>query len=132
MPNDGYWILQPGEAKGTILGANLCTLNLLQGTSYMPSLENAILFLEDDALTGSYTTVTFDRDLQSLIHQPGFEKVKGLMIGRFQQSSHMSLDLLKTIVQNKKELKEMPIIANVDFGHTDPIDYFSNWWNHPD
>ncbi|MBX2901899.1 MAG: hypothetical protein KF775_19795 [Cyclobacteriaceae bacterium] len=74
-----------------------------------------------DALTGGYTAVTFDRDLQSLIHQPGFEQVKALMIGRFQQSSHMSLDLLKTMVQNKKELKGMPIIANVDFGHTDPM-----------
>jgi muramoyltetrapeptide carboxypeptidase LdcA involved in peptidoglycan recycling len=121
MPNEGHWILQPGEAEGIILGANLCTFNLLQGTPYMPSLDNTILFLEDDALTGKETAVSFDRDLQSLIHQPGFEKVKGLVIGRFQQASSMNLSLLKTIIQNKKELKGMPIIANVDFGHTDPM-----------
>lgn len=121
MPNEGHWILQPGEAEGIILGANLCTFNLLQGTSYMPSLDNSILFLEDDALTGKETAVSFDRDLQSLIHQPGFEKVKGLVIGRFQQASQMNLNLLKTIVQTKKALQGMPIIANVDFGHTDPM-----------
>lgn len=121
MPNEGHWILQPGKAQGTIVGANLCTFNLLQGTTYMPSLENSILFLEDDALTGSDTAVNFDRDLQSLIQQPGFNGVKGLIIGRFQQASHLSLDLLKTIIGNKKELKNMPIIANVDFGHTDPM-----------
>jgi muramoyltetrapeptide carboxypeptidase len=121
MPNKGHWILQPGKAQGTILGANLCTFNLLQGTAYMPSLENSILFLEDDALTGDDTAVTFDRDLQSLIQQPGFEGVRGLIIGRFQQASHISLEILKTIIQNKKELKNMPIVANVDFGHTDPM-----------
>ncbi len=121
MPNEGYWIIQPGKAQGTILGANLCTFNLLQGTTYMPSLENSILFLEDDALTGQETAAVFDRDLQSLIQQPGFEGVRGLIIGRFQQASHISLDILKTIIQNKKELKNMPIIANVDFGHTDPM-----------
>lgn len=121
MPNEGHWIIQSGEAEGIILGANLCTFNLLQGTSYMPSLDNAILFLEDDALTGKERAVSFDRDLQSLIYQPGFEKVKGLIIGRFQQASKMSLNLLKTIIQNKKALQRMPIIANVDFGHTDPI-----------
>jgi muramoyltetrapeptide carboxypeptidase len=121
MPNEGYWILQSGEAEGVILGANLCTFNLLQGTQYMPSLKNAILFLEDDALTGKETAVTFDRDLQSLIQQPGFEDIRGLIIGRFQQTSHMNLDLLKTIIRNKKKLQKMPIIANVDFGHTDPM-----------
>lgn len=120
-PNEGHWILQPGKAQGIILGANLCTFNLLQGTAYMPSLENSILFLEDDALTGKDTAVTFDRDLQSLIQQPGFEGVRGLIIGRFQHASHINLNILKTIVQNKKELKNMPIIANVDFGHTDPM-----------
>ena len=41
-------IIQEGEAEGTIIGGNLCTINLLQGTEYMPSLENSILFIEDD------------------------------------------------------------------------------------
>jgi len=121
MPNDGPWLLQAGEAEGTIIGANLCTLNLLQGTAYMPSLKNTVLFLEDDALTGNDTAVSFDRDLQSLIHQPGFSGVKGLIIGRFQKASKVSRETLTTIIQNKKELQGIPIIANVDFGHTDPM-----------
>ena len=25
LKNDGFWVIQTGEAKGTILGANLCT-----------------------------------------------------------------------------------------------------------
>lgn len=121
MPNEGYWQLQKGEAEGTIVGANLCTFNLLQGTAYMPSLQDTVLFLEEDALTAGETAVTFDRDLQSLVQQPMFEHVRGLIIGRFQRASRMSFEILKTIIQNKKELHGIPIVANVDFGHTDPM-----------
>ncbi len=115
--NDGYLIIHPGEAQGTILGANLGTLNLLQGTAFMPSLEHSMLFLEDDEESHPHH---FDRDLQSLIHLPDFSGVKGMVIGRFQKSSQMSNELLIEIIQSKKELKHIPVIANVDFGHTDP------------
>jgi muramoyltetrapeptide carboxypeptidase LdcA involved in peptidoglycan recycling len=73
--------------------------------------------LEDD-----YETVphTFDRDLQSLIHLPNFNKVRGLVIGRFQKKSKMSDELLKKIIKTKKELDNIPVIANGDFGHSDP------------
>lgn len=121
MPHDGPWIIQEGEAEGSIVGANLCTFNLLQGTAYMPPLKNTVIFLEEDALTAGETAVVFDRDLQSLIYQPGFNEVRGLVIGRFQKSSEMNRERLKTIIQNKKELRHMPVIANVDFGHTDPM-----------
>jgi len=115
--NPGHLIINEGESEGTILGANLCTFNLLQGTEYFPDLTDSILFLEDD-----YETVphTFDRDLQSLIHLPDFNKVKGLIIGRFQKKSKMTDELLIKIIKTKKELNKIPIIANVDFGHTDP------------
>lgn len=117
LDNDGYLIIHPGEARGTILGANLGTLNLLQGTAFMPSLENAMLFLEDDEESEPHH---FDRDLQSLIHLPDFSGVQGIVIGRFQKSSQMSIELLIEIIESKKELTHIPVIANVDFGHTDP------------
>jgi len=100
------------------LGANLCTFNLLQGTEYFPDLKDSILFIEDDDMT---LPITFDRDLQSLIHQPGFEKVKGIVIGRFQKKSEMPSDILVKIIKTKKELDNLPIVANVDFGHTSPM-----------
>lgn len=117
ISNNGYLMINEGEAEGTILGANLCTLNLLQGTEYFPDLTNVILFLEDDSTSNS---VTFDRDLQSLIHLPDFNKVKGIVIGRFQKKSNMVDILLTKIIKTKKELNNIPVIANVDFGHSDP------------
>ncbi|RWZ55270.1 LD-carboxypeptidase [Halobacillus fulvus] len=115
--NEGYRVLQKGKATGKSLGGNLCTFNLLQGTPFMPDLEDSILFLEDDLLTDPKT---FDRDLQSLLHQPDFHKVRGLVIGRFQKESDISLDKLKKIIETKKELEGMPIIVNASFGHTTP------------
>lgn len=118
IKNEGPYIINDGEANGTIIGGNLCTLNLLQGTEYMPSLKDSILFIEDDYES---SPVTFDRDLQSLIHQPGFQDVQGLVIGRFQKGSNMTKELLTQIVHSKEELSEIPVIADVDFGHTTPM-----------
>jgi muramoyltetrapeptide carboxypeptidase LdcA involved in peptidoglycan recycling len=116
--NEGPYVINDGEAQGTIIGGNQCTFNLLHGTEYMPSLVNSILFIEDD-----YEALpqTFDRDLQSLIHQPLFGEVKGIVLGRFQKSANMNKELLKKIIKSKRELDKIPVIADVDFGHTSPL-----------
>lgn len=116
--NDGHWMLQEGSAEGTIIGGNLCTLNLLQGTPYMPSLQDSILFLEDDYESHQRA---FDRNLQSLIHLPEFKGVRGLVIGRFQKATGMTRTLLTEIIASKRELRTLPVIANADFGHTHPM-----------
>jgi muramoyltetrapeptide carboxypeptidase LdcA involved in peptidoglycan recycling len=59
--------LRPGQAGGRIIGGNLCTLNLLQGTEYMPSLDGALLMVEDDEVSDA---VTFARNLTSLLQLP--------------------------------------------------------------
>jgi len=118
IKNNGFLVINEGKASGTILGANLCTFNLLQGTEYFPEFpKNTVLFIEDDEMSNA---VTFDRDLQSMIHQPGFENIKGIVIGRFQKVSQVADNLLIQIIKTKKELDNLPVIANVDFGHTDP------------
>ena len=115
---EGWWVLQEGEADGTIVGGNLCTLNLLQGTSFMPPLEGSVVFAEDDEQVRPWD---FDRDLVSLLQQPAFAGVRGLVIGRFQKATGMTRDLLAQVVGSKPELAGLPVIANVDFGHTTPI-----------
>ena len=115
--NEGYKIINKGTANGRIIGGNLCTLNLLQGTEYMPDLTNSVLFIEDDFL--NFPEI-FDRDLQSLIHQPNFDKVQGIVFGRFQIASKITDEILLKIIQSKRELLNIPIVTNVDFGHTTP------------
>lgn len=121
LPNPGYKVLNAGSAEGTILGGNLCTFNLLHGTPFMPSLKNSVLFLEDDEAVGSFTPMEFDRNLQSILHQPGAESIQGLVIGRFQKKSAVTDELLRQIVVSKPSLRGKPVISGVDFGHTDPL-----------
>jgi len=117
IKNTGTQAMQFGEATGTIIGSNLSILNGLQGTEFLPSLENSILFIEDDHIS---SPALFDHNMQSLILQPGFEGVKGICIGRFQKASNMTTALLERIISTKKELKEIPVISELDFGHTSP------------
>ena len=119
IQNEGYLVINEGEAEGEIVGGNLCTLNLLQGTEYMPDLENKILFLEDDGLVGKAFLMEFDRDLQSLLHT--IKKVQGIVIGRAEKNCEMTEDKWIKLIKNKIELNGIPVIANVDFGHTTPI-----------
>lgn len=87
----------------------------------MPSLKDSILFIEDDEIVGNWTKQEIDRNLQSLINQSDFSGVQGILIGRFQKSSNMTREILTKIIETKKELANFPIIANVDFGHTNPL-----------
>ena len=118
ITNEGRWILNPGHSFGRIIGGNMHTFTLLCGTDFMPSLEDSILLIEDDSESLPHH---IDRHLQSLIHQSDFSGVKGILIGRFQKETKMTKALLQKIVNTKKELQNIPIIANVDFGHTTPM-----------
>ncbi len=119
--NNGMFTINEGIAQGCIVGGNLCTLNLLQGTDYMPHIENKILFLEDDALTGKDFLFNFDRDLQSLMHVPNFATVKGIVLGRAEKECSMSKDKWMALIKNKPELDHIPVIGGADFGHTTPF-----------
>lgn len=121
--NPGWRVLQPGTAEGIVIGGNLCTLSLLQGTQYMPNAERIVLLVEDDHETHPRT---FERDLTSLTQQPWFAHVQGVLFGRFQRTAvnqefgPVTPAMLDAIVERNAQLKALPIIADVDFGHTYP------------
>ncbi len=117
-PGEGWWPLQHGSAEGTVVGGNLCTLNLLQGTEFMPSLRGALLVLEDDSTTNP---VTFARDLTSLLQLPDADGLLGVAIGRFQRDSQMTRNLLQQIIASQPRLAGLPVLANAEFGHTYPM-----------
>lgn len=121
IKNKGMKVINKGEAEGTIIGGNLCTLNLLQGTEYMPNLDNTILFLEDDELANKYFCKEFDRNLQSLLHSSKGQNIKAIIVGRAEKCCEMSDEIWKKLFKTKKELNNIPIVINADFGHTTPI-----------
>ena len=84
----------------------------------MPNLAGCLLLIEDDASSGPQT---FARDLTSLLQQPDATGVRGLVIGRFQRASGVSREHLEGIVASQPVLRGRPILANADFGHTNPM-----------
>ena len=115
-----YDVIQEGCCEGEIIGGNLCTLNLLQGTPYMPDLENKVLFIEDDNIMGDYFVYEFDRNLQSLLQVTGAESIKGVVFGRFDESCKLDKEIIKKVIKDKVA-PNIPVIFGVDFGHVFPM-----------
>lgn len=114
-------VIQEGIGKGILLGGNIQSFFLLQGTEYLPELDSDyILALEDDSLSKEYTLHGLSRNLESILQLPGAcQNLKGIMIGRFETASKVyDADLLSVI--RSKNLS-VPVISNLDFGHTTPI-----------
>lgn len=119
--NKGTIVLQEGQAEGVVIGGGLCSLNLLQGAEYMPSIKNSILFIEQDDFGGKNTPKEFERNLESLLQLPYANTIKGIVFGRFQKGADMNIKKLKYILSSKKISKNIPVIADADFGHTYPM-----------
>lgn len=121
--NDAHEIvIHRGNAEGTIVGGNINSICALLGTRYMPSLKNSILLLEQ----GDETDLrSFDARLETITQQDDFSGVRGIIIGRFRQSTIATPNKLKEIISTKKVLKNIPVIANVNLGHTTPIATFA-------
>ncbi|MBB6444578.1 S66 family peptidase [Bacillus benzoevorans] len=118
IKQDGYLVLQTGEAEGRVVGGNLSTLNLLQGTEFMPSLKDTLLFIEEDSESHPQD---FERKLQSLLQQSDAKEIKAILIGRFQKESNMTEQALRKIIATKRDIAHLPVIANVNYGHVHPM-----------
>ena len=59
--------------------------------------------------------------LQALSYNQEFQQIKGLVIGRFPAIAQVSEEYLRKSIERKPISKKIPIIANLDFGHTTPI-----------
>ncbi len=121
IKNEGWWKIQPGEAVGTLVGGNLGTLMLLLGTAYWPGFREDTILLAEDCFGSAGDAKSFLRNLQALAYQPDFKNVKAVFIGRFQKASGMTRELMEYIIASIPQLKGVPVIANMDFGHTTPL-----------
>lgn len=117
IANSGPLIINEGKARGRLIGGHLTSFSTLFGTEFIPSLSGTILMVEEN---GEIRPRSFDRLLQSLIHQKGFEKIKAILIGRFTSTSQINDEILIKIIRNHPELASIPIVANLNFGHTYP------------
>ena len=117
-----WQVIEQGSAQGVLLGGNIQTLFLLQGTDYRLKFDqDYILAVEDDSLSKEYTLHGFSRNLESILQLPNARQyLKGIMIGRFEAASKVDPKELSKVLHAKK-IDNVPIVANLDFGHTAPI-----------
>jgi muramoyltetrapeptide carboxypeptidase len=47
--------------------------------------------------------------------------ISGLIIGKFEQDANIDKFKLQDIITNKPQLKNIPVIANVNIGHVYPF-----------
>jgi muramoyltetrapeptide carboxypeptidase len=120
-PNEGTKVLKEGTAAGRIFAGNLSTLMLLAGTPYFPDLTGAILCVEEEV---DETQARIDRFFIQLRHLGVYDKIAGLLIGRFHSSVFAEAsgpNTLEEIVRVATRGYDFPIAYNADFGHYDPM-----------
>ena len=117
IKNAGAVVMHDGTAHGHLIGGNLSTFALLQGTKYMPAdFDDIILFIEDDSESSEETTI---RQLNGILMQDFAHKIRGILVGRFQKSTNPDIKKIYQTIQN--HMPNVPVIINLDFGHTTPL-----------
>ena len=111
-------IVCEGAAEGILCGGNFNTLCVLGGTEYFPDFTNTILFLEDE----EESTALTERRLVYLEQLEVFDKIKGIIFGRpFNLTTDSEDRNLYDILKYFGEKYKIPILADLDIGHTNPI-----------
>lgn len=118
LVNKGPLVISSGDASGVILGGNVSSLALLQGTNYMPKIENCILLAEEDCAAAENTFDIMIRQLRGIIESSGIPNA--ILLGRFQKDSKINDQEIKDVMRLNFGNLNIPIIANIDFGHTTP------------
>jgi muramoyltetrapeptide carboxypeptidase len=123
-PNNGYVWLSEGNCRGKLVGGCITSLMHLKGTEYWPDFSNAIFFWEtpeSEDITRGESLENIDAYLYSLKCLKVFDQISGMIVGRPYGYSHSDMSMLHTLIREVTRQVKIPILAQVDFGHTDPM-----------
>ncbi|RAH54335.1 LD-carboxypeptidase [Aspergillus piperis CBS 112811] len=120
------------QATGHLFGGTVPCVVRLQGTQYAPSSwKDKILFLESamgDNLQLPYSVSQFRNNLVDLALSGILHEIRGLVVGRgYKYNTDMQTELANVILEvfevivGRVREEELPILMNVDFGHTSPF-----------
>jgi muramoyltetrapeptide carboxypeptidase LdcA involved in peptidoglycan recycling len=127
-PPEGWRFLQgTGVARGRLVGGCLEVLEFLRGTEVWPGEDawrGAILFLETSEEAPSPTVLS--RALRVYAAMGILRKLSGILFGKpggdgpVERFGEYEAAILE-VVAGEEGLDELPLIARMDFGHTDPM-----------
>ena len=123
------WVFhqQEGVVEGPLFGGCVEVLDWLRGTPVFPparSLDGAVLFLETSEEAAPPETLR--QFIRSLAAMGCLEPLAGVLLGRpggqiDPAAFPAYADTLCRTVREEYGLAELPIVSNLDFGHTDPM-----------
>jgi muramoyltetrapeptide carboxypeptidase LdcA involved in peptidoglycan recycling len=124
-PSEGPRVLQGrGIARGPLIGGCAEVLEMLKGTAWWPPLETwrgAIFFYEAySAPTPAFLTAW----LRNFAAQGILQLLNGIVLGRPGEVAlevHAAHDAALRLALEEIGLSDLPVLANLDFGHTDPV-----------
>lgn len=121
----GYEILQgTGVAKGKLLGGCIELFLMINGTKIWPTLDEwagKVLFLETSDSQPSPELVTYI--LRNLQAQGILNVINGVIVGKPVGEKYYDeyKEVYKKVIGKEAKRPDMPIIYNVNFGHTSPM-----------
>jgi len=124
-PCSGWrWLQGSGIHRGGLIGGCLEVVDWLRGTPVWPELSvwrKSMLFLElsEEAIPPSAVV----RVLRSIAATGALQEVRGILFGRpyVEESSFAGYDSALLHVCRELGLESLPLITQMDFGHTDPM-----------
>ena len=120
----GFEVLQgSGVFQGNLLGGCLEVMNMIIGTSVWPDInewENKILFIETSEAKPSPNDVVYF--LRHLVALGVMDKIKGIIVGKPKDEVYYEeyKESYLKVIKEEQNLK-LPILYNVNFGHTAPM-----------
>ncbi|MFT4326267.1 MAG: S66 family peptidase [Candidatus Woesearchaeota archaeon] len=121
--NEGFIFLHDGTATGKLFGGCIDVLEFIKGTKYWPEPEffdDKILFFETSEDKPPVQQV------KCFLRNYGFmgvlQRVKGILFGRARDyTDEEKKELGEMVLKVLKECNvSIPVVMNVDFGHTNP------------
>jgi muramoyltetrapeptide carboxypeptidase LdcA involved in peptidoglycan recycling len=114
-----------GRTSGVLFGGCLEILEFLEGTPYWPmgdAWNDVVLFCETSEEVPTPQAVK--RALRSWGIAGIFDRISALLVGRprdYTAAQKLELDaVLKAVIGSEFGRPDLPVLANLDFGHTDP------------
>jgi len=119
------WLQGTSVARGRLFGGCIEVLEFLKGTRFWPTLDffnDVVMFFETSEDKPSVSNVMYM--LRNYGSMGVLERAAGLMFGRARSYSPLEkaeLDnILVRTVSEEFGRPDMPIVSNLDFGHTEP------------
>lgn len=125
QPNSGYELLQGrGTVRGHLIGGCVEVLEMLKGTELWPGKDewnDSILFFETSE--DMPDPVYFEYWLRNYGSQGILNRTNGIIFGKPYDNKYYEeyKKAIVKIVREEQKLYDLPILCNMNFGHTAPM-----------